>query len=69
MKILVITQYFYPENFRINDLCNSLKEKGNEVTVLTGKPNYPKGEYFEGYSWKSKSYEIICNYIQSELKW
>ncbi len=59
MKILVITQYFYPENFRINDLCNSLKEKGNEVTVLTGKPNYPKGEYFEGYSWKSKSYEII----------
>lgn len=59
MKILVITQYFYPENFRINDLCYSLKERGNEVTVLTGKPNYPNGEYYDGYNWSSKSYEII----------
>ena len=53
-RILVITQYFYPENFRINDLCLELKKRGNEITVLTGLPNYPKGEYFEGYSAEKK---------------
>lgn len=50
MKILVVTQYFYPENFRINQLCLDLKNEGHEITVLTGKPNYPQGEYFEGYT-------------------
>lgn len=49
MRILIITQYFWPENFRINDLALELKKRGNEITVLTGIPNYPKGEYFEGY--------------------
>ncbi|MES2812660.1 MAG: glycosyltransferase family 4 protein [Bacteroidota bacterium] len=54
MKILVISQYFWPENFKINDLCLGLKERGHEVTVLTGTPNYPKGVFFEGYSfWKN----------------
>lgn len=54
MKILVISQYFWPENFKINDLCLGLKEKGHEVTVLTGTPNYPKGKFFEGFSfWKN----------------
>jgi len=52
MRILVISQYFFPENFRINDLVFSLKQRGHQVEVLTGKPNYPKGDYFEGYSWK-----------------
>lgn len=50
MRILIVCQYFWPENFRINDVAVSLRERGHEVTVLTGKPNYPKGEYFEGYS-------------------
>ena len=50
MKILVVTQYFWPEEFRINDICDGLVEKGNEVEVLTGMPNYPKGKYSEGYS-------------------
>jgi glycosyltransferase involved in cell wall biosynthesis len=50
MKILVVTQYFWPENFRINDLCHGLVERGHEVTVYTGLPNYPDGEFFEGYS-------------------
>ena len=59
MRILVISQYFYPENFRINDLCLSLKKRGHKISVLTGKPNYPKGEYFEGYSWNTKSFETI----------
>lgn len=53
-RILVITQYFYPENFRINDLVLELKNRGHEITVLTGLPNYPKGEYFEGYSVEKK---------------
>ncbi|MBU0533491.1 MAG: glycosyltransferase family 4 protein [Candidatus Omnitrophica bacterium] len=49
MKILVLTQYFWPENFRINDLTAGLVEKGYEVTVLTGIPNYPDGKFFPGY--------------------
>ncbi|CAK2924700.1 colanic acid biosynthesis glycosyl transferase WcaI [Vibrio crassostreae] len=49
MRILVVSQYFWPENFRINDLCLALKEKGHELTVLTGKPNYPAGELFEEF--------------------
>jgi glycosyltransferase involved in cell wall biosynthesis len=58
MRILVITQYFWPENFRINDVCKGLKERGHEVVVLTGKPNYPQGKYFKGYSWFTKNIEI-----------
>jgi glycosyltransferase involved in cell wall biosynthesis len=54
MEILVITQYFWPENFRINDLVLGLKEKGYNVTILTGKPNYPSGKIFPGYSLLSK---------------
>ena len=53
-----MTQYFWPENFRINDLAIGLHEKGHEVTVLTGKPNYPSGQYFNGYSFFGKSREI-----------
>jgi len=57
MRILVITQYFWPEHFRINDLVLGLKERGNEVIVLTGKPNYPKGKFYDGYSFFKKSVE------------
>lgn len=49
MKILIVSQYFYPENFRVNDLVRSLVEKGHQVTVLTGQPNYPSGRIFSGY--------------------
>lgn len=52
MKILIVSQYFYPENFRVNDLCKGLLERGHEVTVYTGLPNYPEGEFFPGYSFK-----------------
>ena len=47
--ILVVSQYFYPEQFRINDICTEWIKRGYKVTVLTGIPNYPQGEYFEGY--------------------
>ncbi len=49
MNILIVTQYFWPENFRINDLALGLKEKGHHITVLTGNPNYPDGRFFSGY--------------------
>ena len=49
MRVLVVTQYFWPENFRINDLCSELVKRGHEVTVLTGKPNYPSGILFDEY--------------------
>lgn len=52
MRILIVSQYFYPEEFKINDLTKELVERGHQVTVLTGKPNYPKGEYFEGYEYE-----------------
>ncbi|PZW86963.1 glycosyltransferase involved in cell wall biosynthesis [Pseudomonas sp. 2848] len=49
LKVLVVTQYFWPENMRINDLVRDLTAKGHEVTVLTGRPNYPEGRVFERY--------------------
>jgi colanic acid biosynthesis glycosyl transferase WcaI len=55
VKILVVSQYFWPESFRINDLVLGLKERGHEVTVLTGKPNYPTGVLFPGYGFFSRS--------------
>ena len=49
MNILIVTQYFWPENFRINDLVLGLIERGHQVKVFTGIPNYPDGTYFKGY--------------------
>ena len=49
MRVLIISQYFWPESFRINDVVRSLVEKGVEVDVLTGKPNYPEGNIGRGY--------------------
>ena len=46
MQILVVSQYFWPENFRVNDLVDEFCKRGHEVTVLTGSPNYPSGEVF-----------------------
>ncbi|MGE8204705.1 glycosyltransferase family 4 protein [Heyndrickxia sp. NPDC080065] len=47
--ILVIAQYFYPEQFRINDICTEWVKRGYKVTVITGIPNYPQGKYYDGY--------------------
>lgn len=49
LRILVVTQYFWPENMRINDLVSDFTERGHSVTVLTGLPNYPEGKVFEEY--------------------
>lgn len=62
MKILVVSQYFWPEEFRINDICEGLVEQGHEVEVLTGIPNYPSGEFFEGHSflkWGTREYKGV----------
>lgn len=57
MKILIISQYFWPENFKINDIALGLKELGHEVSVLTGIPNYPLGVFYKGYAFKSSDEE------------
>lgn len=49
MRILVVSQYFWPENFRVNDLVAEWMGRGHAVTVLTGLPNYPDGELFADY--------------------
>lgn len=49
-RILVVSQHFWPENFRINDMVEGFLQDSLEVDVLCGLPNYPKGEWFDGYS-------------------
>lgn len=60
MKILIVSQYFWPENFRINDLTQELVKRGHAVTVLTGVPNYPSGDVFEAYLQNPKTFEQYC---------
>jgi colanic acid biosynthesis glycosyl transferase WcaI len=56
MRILVVTQYYWPENFRVNDLTEDLVKRGHQVTVLTGVPNYPSGTIFPEYRENSDNY-------------
>jgi len=49
LRILVVSQYFWPENFRVNDLVKEWVQRGHQVTVLTGVPNYPVGRVFDVY--------------------
>lgn len=58
LRILVVSQHYWPENFRVTDFCEGLVERGYEVDVLCGIPNYPKGEFFEGYSFFKNRKEI-----------
>lgn len=59
MKILVVCQYYYPEPFRISDICEELEKRGHEVTVVTGVPNYPEGIIYDEYKRGKKRREII----------
>lgn len=56
--ILVVSQYFHPETFRINDMAQEWVRRGYQVTVLTGIPNYPMGKFFDGYSLRKRRREI-----------
>ncbi|ABY23076.1 glycosyl transferase, group 1 [Renibacterium salmoninarum ATCC 33209] len=51
-KVLVVGQHFWPEGFRINDICDFFVENDLDIEVLCGLPNYPTGEYSPGYSWR-----------------
>ncbi len=57
-KILVICQHFWPEAFKINDICDYFVENDCEVDVLCGIPNYPKGSFSEGYGYFKKRNEV-----------
>lgn len=57
MNILIITQYYWPENFKINTLAQEFTKNGHKVTVLTGIPNYPTGKFFPGYSFFNNKIE------------
>ena len=46
MRVLLVTHHFWPENFKVNDLIDGLLDKGHDVTILTGKPNYPEGKIY-----------------------
>lgn len=59
MKVLLVTQYFHPENFKSNDVAFELSRRGYDVTVLTGLPNYPKGCIYDGYGIFRKRKEVI----------
>lgn len=61
MKVLIVSQYFWPENFLINDLVKSLLKRGLVVDVLTGKPNYPEGDVFQGYGALGCQQEKWCD--------
>ncbi|RWM29472.1 glycosyltransferase family 4 protein [Mesorhizobium sp.] len=50
LRVLVVSQHFWPESFRINEVVESLRSEGCDVEVLAGQPNYPQGRIFEGYS-------------------
>ena len=49
MKILIVSQYYWPENSRVTEIAEILVDLGNSVTILTGLPNYPQGYIYEGY--------------------
>lgn len=58
-RILLVTQYFQPENFKCNDIAFELQRRGHDVTVLTAIPNYPKGKYFDGYGVFKRRTEVV----------
>ena len=64
MRILIISQYFWPENFRINEVSEELVKLGHEVFILTGYPNYPKGEIYSEFK---KNYKKFSHYKGSKI--
>lgn len=61
MKVLIVTNHFYPENFRINDLAFEFQKRGHSITVFTGIPDYPSGHFFKGYGLFRKRVERVNN--------
>ena len=69
-RILIVTEYFYPEEFKINDIALSWKEKGYEVDVLTTVPSYPESQIYKGYEnkiyQKDSQTQQTSNYIKRD---
>jgi colanic acid biosynthesis glycosyl transferase WcaI len=61
LKILIVTPYYYPENFKINDFSTGLEERGYQISVLSAIPNYPGGKYYEDYTLLKNRYQKIKN--------
>ncbi len=59
MRILIVTNHFLPESFRINDLAFGLRDRGHHITVLTGLPDYPGGKAFDGYGVLRRRDEVV----------
>lgn len=59
MRLLIICQYYYPEQFLINEIAPELVKHGHDVTVLTGLPNYPEGVVLQDYRHKLRRHEVI----------
>ena len=71
MKLLVVCQHYWPENFRINDIVEGFLARGHEVDVLCGQPNYPTGQFFDGYdagSIKEEMHGKVHIYRTFEIK-
>lgn len=58
-RVLLVTQYFQPENFKCNDIAFELQRRGYDVTVLTAIPNYPQGKFFDGYGLFKRRSEVV----------
>ncbi len=58
-RILIFTNHFFPESFKVNDVAFYLQQDKYDVTVLTGIPNYPQGRFYKGYGILKRSREII----------
>lgn len=59
MRILLVTQFFHPENFKSNDIAFEMAKRGHDVTVLTGLPNYPGGKVYDGYGIFKRRVETV----------
>ena len=59
MRILLVTQYFHPENFKSSELAFELAKRGHHVDALVGIPNYPEGKYYNGYGVFKKRREVL----------
>lgn len=61
LKILIVTQYFWPEEFKVNDIAQYFAKKGHQVDVITGTPNYPSGEVYKEFK---KNLKNLINFLE-----
>ena len=59
MRVLIVTQNFFPENFKSNDIAFELAKREHDVSVLTAIPNYPDGVYYKGFGLFKRRIETI----------